>query len=101
MRELEEEAELAAAGATVRAEAAGLELEALTDTVAAAFGLRGRARKAGDVAERARSTLTVRMRSAVNRIEESHPVLGRHLRSSVRTGAFCSYRPERPTEWVT
>ena len=25
--------------------------------------------------------------------------LGSHLRNSVRTGIFCSYRPEQPLEW--
>jgi predicted ATPase len=102
MQELGEEAELAAAaGDSARAEAARRELETLTEALAAAFGLGGRARRAGDLAERARSTVTARMRSAVTRIEESHPVLGRHLRNSVRTGTFCSYRPERTVEWVT
>jgi predicted ATPase len=102
MGELREEAELAAAaGDDARAEAARRELETLTEAIAAAFGLGGRPRRAGDLAERARSTVTARMRSAVTRIEESHPALGRHLRNSVRTGTFCSYRPERTVEWVT
>ena len=102
MQELGEEAERAeTAGDTVRAEAAREELDTLTDAVAAAFGLGGRPRKAGDPAERARSTVTARIRSAVGKIEEAHPALGRHLRNSVRTGTFCSYRPERPRGWVT
>jgi hypothetical protein len=25
--------------------------------------------------------------------------LGRHLEGSVRTGTFCSYRPDRPVRW--
>jgi predicted ATPase len=101
MRELEEEAELAsAAGDDVRAEAARRELDALTEAVASAFGLGGRPRRTGDLAERARSTVTARIRSAVTRIEDSHPALGRHLRNAVRTGTFCSYRPERPVDWI-
>jgi predicted ATPase len=102
MRELEEEAGRAeAAGDGARAEAARQELDALTDTIAKAFGLGGRPRKAGDPAERARSTVTWRIRSALARIEKSHPALGRHLRNSVRTGTFCSYRPERAVGWRT
>jgi predicted ATPase len=102
MQELAEEADLAdAAGDTVRAEKAREELDTLTEAVAAAFGLGGRPRKAGDPAERARSTVTARMRSAVAKVEEAHPDLGRHLQNSVRTGTFCSYRPERPRGWVT
>jgi hypothetical protein len=102
MQDLAEEAELAtAAGDTVRAEKAREELDTLTETVAAAFGLGGRPRKAGDPAERARSTVTARIRSAVAKVEEAHPALGRHLQNSVRTGTFCSYRPERPGGWAT
>jgi predicted ATPase len=102
MRELEEEAARAeAAGDDARAEAAREELDTLTDTVAAAFGLGGRPRKSGHPAERARSAVTWRIRSALSKIEEAHPALGRHLRNSVRTGTFCSYRPERGVEWLT
>jgi predicted ATPase len=102
IQELGEEAQRAdSAGDIARAEAAREELDALTGTMAAAFGLGGRPRKAGDPAERARSTVTWRIRSALSKIEDTHPALGRHLRNSVRTGTFCSYRPERPVEWLT
>jgi predicted ATPase len=102
MQELADEGDLAAAaGDTVRAERARAELDALTEALAAAFGLGGRPRKAGDPAERARSTVTARIRSAIAKVEEAHPALGRHLQNSVRTGTFCSYRPERPGGWVT
>ena len=102
MQDLAEEIDLAdAAGDTVRSEKAREELDTLTEAVAAAFGLGGRPRKAGDPAERARSTVTARIRSAVAKVEDAHPALGRHLRNSVRTGTFCSYRPERPGGWDT
>jgi hypothetical protein len=101
MRELEEEAQRAeAAGDGARAESAREELDKLTDAVAAAFGLGGRPRKAGHPAERARSAVTWRIRNALTKVEETHPALGRHLRNSVRTGTFCSYRPEREVEWL-
>jgi hypothetical protein len=102
MAELREQAERAeAAGDGARAEAAREELDTHTHAIGAAFGLGGRPRKAGDPAERARSAVTWRIRSAVAKIEESHPALGRHLKNSVRTGTFCSYRPERWVEWTT
>jgi hypothetical protein len=98
--ELREERELAeAANDTVRAERAREELEAITDALGSAYGLGGRARKAGDQAERARSAVTWRIRSAISRIEAVHPALGRHLRNSVRTGTFCAYVPEQPVDW--
>jgi len=43
--------------------------------------------------------VTVRLRDALARIDRAHPVLGRHLRSSVRTGTWCVYAPESPTPW--
>ena len=36
---------------------------------------------------------------AIGRIDRELPALGSHLRNSVRTGIFCSYRPEQPVEW--
>ena len=73
--------------------------EFLVAELAAAYGLGGRVRRAGDPAERARTTVTWRIREAIKRIEEAHPALGRHLRASVRTGTFCSYSPEQPQAW--
>lgn len=67
----------------------------------AAYGLGGRARRTGAVAERARSAVTWRIRDAIRRIEEVHPDLGAHLRHSVRTGTFCRYDPEQPVTWET
>ena len=54
-----------------------------------AYGLGGRPRRAGDPAEKARTTVTSRIRDAIGRVETVHPDLGRHLRASVRTGTFC------------
>jgi predicted ATPase len=100
IEELREERELAeAANDTVRAERAQEELEAITDALGSAYGLGGRARRAGDQAERARSAVTWRIRSAIARIEAVHPALGRHLKNSVRTGTFCAYTPEQPVDW--
>ena len=94
--ELAEADEHADAGRSARATD---EREALLAQLAAAYGLGGRSRRAGDQAERARSAVTWRIRDAVRRIEDVHPELGWHLRHSLRTGRFCSYRPERPVDW--
>jgi hypothetical protein len=99
--ELREDIERAeAANDPVRAENAREELDKVTAALASAYGLGGRTRKAGDPAERARSAVTWRIRSAVSKVEAAHPALGAHLRNSVTTGTFCSYRPERPVEWL-
>lgn len=78
-----------------RAERARAEREALIAELSRAFGLGGRARRLGDEQERARKTVTARVRDALGRIEEQHPSLGRHLRATVQTGAWCSYDPRR------
>ena len=83
----------------VRAERAEAELDVLVTQLADAFGLGGRARAKGSSAERARTTVAYRIRSAVRRITQAHPDLGRHLRNSVRTGMWCSYAPEQDVEW--
>jgi tetratricopeptide (TPR) repeat protein len=101
LSELERDiAEAEELGDPVRAERARGERDAIAHELASAYGLGGRARKTGDPAERARTTVTRRIREAIGRIEEAHPALGRHLRSSVKTGTFCVYQPERPVDWA-
>lgn len=102
IRDLQEDiAEAERDGDLARTERLGAELDALIEQLAAAIGLGGRGRKLHDPAEKARTAVTWRIRSAVKRITEAHPALGRHLQISVRTGAFCAYAPERPVRWAT
>jgi len=75
------------------------ERDALIGELAHATGLGGRSRRLGDVTERARSTVTARIRDAIGRIERAHPELGRHLRASIVTGSRCSYRPAETVRW--
>lgn len=99
--ELDDEIAEAEAGADPgRSDKARAERDAIVAELAAAYGLGGRARRAGDPVERARSTATIRINRALARIEQVHPALGRHLRHAIRTGTFCSYSPEQPTGWV-
>ncbi len=75
------------------------ELDALIDHLTAAYGLRGRDRTQGQPAEKARSAVTWRIRTAIKRIAEAHPALADHLDRSVRTGRFCVYDPAEPVDW--
>jgi hypothetical protein len=75
-----------------RAARARHELDFLIHELAAATGLAGRDRRLGSDAERARVNVTRAIRSALARIREHDPELGRHLDQSVRTGIFCSYQ---------
>jgi hypothetical protein len=85
-----------------RAEQSREEIETLTEQLAAAVGLGGRDRSTGSAAERARTTVTHRLRAVIRRIAQHHPGLGNHLAARVRTGTFCSYQPdpERPIVWA-
>lgn len=82
-----------------RAQRAREEMDIIAGELTAAYGLGGRARRPGDPAERARATVTMRIRAAVAKIEKQHPALGRHLARSIKTGTFCSYEPEAPVSW--
>ena len=66
-----------------------------------AVGLGGRDRSAGGSAERARASVARTLRYALAEIDRAHPAAAEHLRSSLRTGTYCSYRPERfaQIEW--
>jgi hypothetical protein len=87
------------AGAEQRLARAEEELDALVTELSRAFGVGGRARSSGSAVERARAAVTWRLRSAVRQIDELHPQLGRHLANAVRTGTWCSYRPETAVAW--
>ncbi len=76
------------------------EIEFLTQELAQAVGLGGRARKAASMAERARVNVTKRIKIALRKLSEQHPTLGEHLTRTVRTGVFCVYRP-LPQQIVT
>lgn len=83
-----------------RSEPAREELDALIHELAKATGLGGRSRKLGNVAEKARTAVTWRIRSAIKKIRAAHPRLGQHLSNSIRTGNFCVYSPESGVDWL-
>jgi AAA ATPase domain len=87
------------AGNPGRAEALRSERDALIRELAAAAGLGHRDRKLGDEAERARKTVSARVRDALAKIGQVHPELADHLRSSLRMGTLCSYSPAGPVTW--
>jgi hypothetical protein len=82
-----------------RAEQARAERDFLAAELAAALGLGGRPRVAGNPTERARKAITNRIRLAIDRVAAVHPTLGHHLRHSIHTGTFCAYKPEHPVHW--
>jgi tetratricopeptide (TPR) repeat protein len=80
---------------TFRAERA-----ALIHELAAATGLGGRARRLGDPAERARKTVSARVRDALSKIAQVHPQLAQHLRDTVHMGTHCEYAPRNRVAWT-
>ena len=88
-----------AAGRAEAAEKLRSERDALIRELAAAAGLGGRDRRLGDETERARKTVSARVRDALSKIERVHPELAAHLRGAVRMGTVCSYAPAEPTTW--
>ena len=82
-----------------RLEKLGAEKEFLVAELSAALGLGGRTRVTGDRTERARKAVVMRIGTALKAIETVHPELARHLRNSVSTGRFCSYRPDQELTW--
>jgi len=99
LREELEEAE--SFGDPERASRAREEMDFLAQELSAAVGLGGRDRKAASTSERARVNVTRAIKSAVQRIGENDAELGAYLDSTVRTGTFCSYVPDRraPISW--
>lgn len=94
VRALREEIEEASAWNDAgRRERAEGELAAIEAELARALGLGGRARRAGAAVERARVNVQRRLRSAIERVAEASPALGKHLSRSVRTGTYCAYEP--------
>lgn len=94
--EIDEAEELGDLG---RAGRARTEREFLIHELAAATGLGGRARRLGDETEKARKTVTARIRHTIGRIARIHPELGEHLEASIRTGTQCSYQPSGQIGW--
>jgi class 3 adenylate cyclase len=86
-----------------RAAAARQEIEFITSQLSAAVGLGGRDRKVASSAERARLTVTKRIKDALARIREGHPALGTYLSARIKTGYLCAYLPDpdQPVSWET
>ncbi|MFI9508874.1 ATP-binding protein [Nocardia sp. NPDC052566] len=95
--EIDRAAEL---GADDRAAELDRERTALLDELRRAAGLAGRPRRLGDDAERARKTVSARVRDAMRRIDRLHPELAEHLRASVSLGVVCRYAPHREVRWA-
>jgi hypothetical protein len=80
-------------------EKARTEIEFITNELAMMYGVNQSLRHRDAEIERARKTVTNRIRNAFTKIQRGHPELWRHLFTTIKTGTFCSYTPEKPTFW--
>jgi len=66
-----------------------------------ATGLGGKTRSFNTDDEKARKTITARIRNSIKRIKSIHPALGSHLEQSILTGHYCSYMSNDTHKWLT
>jgi tetratricopeptide (TPR) repeat protein len=100
LRELQDELEEAEQfNDTGRAGRAQDEIEQITGELTAAYGFAGKARASNEPIEKLRKAVTNRIRDQLAKIRTVHPTLGQHLGNSLKTGTFCTYEPEKPTDW--
>jgi hypothetical protein len=103
LRALEEELEEAVSFNDPEREArARQEIDFLTAELGRAVGLGGRDRRAASASERARVSVTNRIRDAIEKIAREDPALAHHLQATIRTGRLCSYQPgpEPAVRWT-
>jgi tetratricopeptide (TPR) repeat protein len=96
-----EEADAESVGDRARETRAREARQELAEAVARDLGMAGRARRVGDPVERARKTVSTRLRRTIASLGRTHPELGRHLERSIDTGAWCAYRPAERIDWET
>jgi tetratricopeptide (TPR) repeat protein len=85
-----------------RAEHVRAELDALAGELRRVTAKGGRIRSFPDPRERARTAVRKAIKRAIDDIAAADPAIGDQLRSSIRTGTFCTYAPDpgRPLYWV-
>jgi hypothetical protein len=82
-------------------EALEREQDSIMTELSRATALSGRRRIFSSDDERARKTISARIRGSIARIESLHPELADHLTQSIRTGMFCCYSPVEGVHWLT
>lgn len=75
------------------------EIRKLEDYLSASINLSGNPRKSPDATEKTRKNVTIAITRSLNAIQKQHDSLGRHLRNSIRTGAYLIYSPEQLVDW--
>ncbi|HLW50691.1 MAG TPA: hypothetical protein VKZ78_06930, partial [Sphingobacteriaceae bacterium] len=77
------------------------EYDQLVEHLSSSLNLNRKIRETGGTIDKARSAVTWRIRNAIAKIEQNHPLLGAHLSNAIKTGTFCTYKPDRNMDWIT
>ena len=77
-----------------RLEKAEADRRYLIRELTSAVGLGGQTRTVGSSSERARTSVARSVHYAFNQIADRHAAFAEHVRSSVHTGTYCTYRPD-------
>ncbi|MEW2923286.1 hypothetical protein AB1A65_17585 [Muricauda sp. ANG21] len=75
--------------------------DALIEYLSKSLDNQGRIRKIGSINNKARSAVTQRIKNAIKKIEPLHSPLFIHLSTSISTGHYCSYKPQKDPIWQT
>lgn len=101
LSELDEEFQLASSAENdERASAIDREREFLLQELSRATGIGGRNRYTKSTSERSRTHVSKAIKAALGTVEEAHPTLAYHLKSSIKTGAHCVYQPTEQYDWA-
>ena len=84
---------------TYETESLKREYDQLTQYINSAVDKKGRIRIKGSTSDKARSAVTQRIKSALKKIEKAHPELYKHLDVTIKTGTYCSYKPDKDMYW--
>jgi len=76
------------------------EMERIAIELSRAYGRGGRPRTSPSVSERARINVRNNISNALALLKRFDLALWRHFDAAIRTGTYCSYRPEHPIQWA-
>jgi len=82
-------------GERERAGVVRAEMDLVTEELQRGIGLGHRVRATGSPIERARVSVTRAIKAALSAIAANDAALGHYLTATIKTGAFCSYSPDR------
>ena len=74
-------------------------IEDLQEYLRSGSSLSGKPRRTESALEKARTNVRKRIKAVLDKIAKEDSAFHKHLVSSIKTGASCSYRPEKSIRW--